>query len=178
MEEQKTWKWFIAFIIFAIVWLLVYTFIHYNLFDIRNYLLSNWISFDFGKYIWRDDDYVIYWDDYSSIYPYELSIQDIGYNWDNAPKELTPNTTWKRFYYADDYDNPPLSKAMKEMNLRATYCPYIFCQQANDDWEFVNLKHYYWDEENEKMILLKNVYYVSDCLYYDNLFLQGVLELE
>ncbi len=84
---------------------------------------------------------------------------------------IYPTTTNKQYYYPSDYNNPPLSKAMKELKLRSTNCPRIFCQEKADDWTFINQKHYYRDENQEIMIELTWVYYVSDCNYYDEKFL-------
>lgn len=180
MEEEKTGKWLIVVIVLLLFWLLVYLWINGNWFNIKSRYFPWDNSFDISKifeYFFDDwDDFVsdwdgdnVYWDD---KYGY---VSNWWYHRENVPERMIPVVKWKSYYYADDYDNPPLSKVMKEMKLRATYCPYIFCQTANDNWEYVDLKHYYWDEDNEKMILLPNVYYVSDCLYYDNLFKQGQL---
>lgn len=164
MEEEKTGKWVIVIIVFLILWLLVYFLITKDLLGIRS------------RYFWNDD--------FIDVLSFSFSDENDsdGYYWDrwyhreNVPDHMVPVVKWKSYYYADDYDNSSLSKVMKEMKLRATYCPYIFCQTANNDWKYVNLKHYYWDENNEKMILLPNVYYISDCSYYDNLFKQGKLK--
>jgi len=195
MEEEKTGKWLIVVIVLLLLWLLLYLCINGNRFNIKSRYFW-WDNLgDVGKIFsfffddWDDsvgdwDDNDVYWDDNDDYWYRSDDYWDDKYeyisNWwyqrENVPDRMIPVVKWKSYYYADDYDNPPLSKVMREMKLRATYCPYVFCQTANDSWEYVNLKHYYWDEDNEKMILLPNVYYISDCLYYDDLFKQGKLQ--
>ena len=71
----------------------------------------------------------------------------------------------------DSYlDNPRLSNALKDMKLRSTSCPNIFCQQVADDGTYNNQKHYYWNNEEWTMTLIPWVYYVSDCSYYDSTY--------
>ena len=89
-------------------------------------------------------------------------------------KNVNPDSTdlcikacTKRFCYAEDYDDPDLSSAIKSLWLRSTYCPNIFCQAVADDGTYSNQKHYYWNQDSKKMILIPNVYYVSDCDFYD-----------
>ncbi len=78
------------------------------------------------------------------------------------------------FSYYDSYlDNPRLSNAMKDMKLRSTYCPNIFCQQVGDDGTYSNQKHYYWDDIEWTMTLIPWVYYISDCEYYDKIYWNG-----
>ena len=90
------------------------------------------------------------------------------YSLGDIPKNMIPTSYGKRFYFHNDYNNPALSQAMEKMHLRSTYCPYIFCERENENWEYSNLRHYYRDEEKEEMIILPGVTYVSDCSYYDD----------
>ena len=105
-------------------------------------------------------------------------------NLDNAYNNSTTNTSNNNsvvrktdsngFSYYDSYlDNPRLSNAMKDMKLRSTYCPNIFCQQVGDDGTYSNQKHYYWDDEKWTMTLIPWVYHVSDCAYYDRIYWNG-----
>ncbi len=96
---------------------------------------------------------------------------------------LQPNTwndqfrkDWTHKDYRDFEKDRDLSEAMKSMNLRATWCPNIFCQK--NDWKNdLRLEHYYRDKENKDMILIPNVHQVggSTCLYYDKLFVEKKL---
>ena len=115
----------------------------------------------------------------------KVDLYKIDYNWHetaetkcsslitkNVDAELTGLCTkacTKQFCYAEYYDDPDLSSAIKSMWLRSTYCPNIFCQNANDDWKYENLKHYYWDSYNKEMVLIPDVYSVSSsmCNSYD-----------
>lgn len=173
MEEEKTSKKTIVVLIVLFSFLLVYLLISRDWFGIKSrYFWGDKIG-DLGEIIsFYVDDWDIY-DNNSYDYWYQSNW---WYQRENVSDSMIPVVKNKNYYYADDYDNPPLSSVMKSMWLRATYCPYVFCQSANDSWAYVNLKHYYWDEHNEKMILITGVYYVSDCSYYDDLFKQGKLQ--
>lgn len=97
---------------------------------------------------------------------YDSFISDFS---DIEPANTKSVSHWFKYY--DDYlDYPMLSAAMKDMWLRSTSCPHIFCQQVADDWTYRNQKHYYWDSVKWKMILIPNVYFVSDCEYYDQIY--------
>ena len=88
----------------------------------------------------------------------------------NVRADLTGSCTkacTERFCYAEDYNDSDLSSAMKSLWLRSTYCPNIFCQAVADDGTYSNQKHYYRNQDNKTMTLIPNVYYVSDCSYYD-----------
>ena len=61
-------------------------------------------------------------------------------------------------------DEEALSKAMKDMGLRKTYAQNIYCETHNPnkpEGDNSELRHYYWDKTNQKMVELPNVYYVS-----------------
>lgn len=88
--------------------------------------------------------------------------------WYDSDDEDANNTSEYKYY--NDYYDKDLSNAMKDMSLRSTFCPNIFCQQVADDWTYQNQKHYYRDSKNKKMVLIPNVYYVSDCAYYDSVY--------
>ena len=83
---------------------------------------------------------------------------------------------WTHKDYRDFEKDTDLSEAMKSMNLRATWCPNIFCQK-NDGYNDDRLEHYYRDKKNKDMILIPHVHHVggSHCLYYDKLFLENKL---
>jgi hypothetical protein len=97
---------------------------------------------------------------------YDSFISDF---YDTEPAYTRSVSHWFK-YYNDYLDYPMLSAAMKDMWLRSTSCPHIFCQQVADDWTYRNQKHYYWDSVKWKMILIPNVYFVSDCEYYDQIY--------
>lgn len=57
-----------------------------------------------------------------------------------------------------------LKKAMKEMGLRKTSAQNIYCENHNPNkpaGDYTEQRHYYWDETNQKMVELPNVYHVS-----------------
>lgn len=57
-----------------------------------------------------------------------------------------------------------LQKAIKDMGLRKTFAKGIYYEMHNPNkpaGNYTELRHYYWDETNQKMIELPNVYYVS-----------------
>jgi hypothetical protein len=63
--------------------------------------------------------------------------------------------------------NPELSAKLKDMKLRATSCPNVYCQQVADDGTYNKQKHYYWNNDRKTMVLMPDVYYVYDCADYD-----------
>jgi hypothetical protein len=72
---------------------------------------------------------------------------DVHYSADaNAPRsEYRSDGTFKD--YRDFASNEKLSAKLKEMKLRPTSCPNIFCQQVADDGTYNNQKHYYWNND-------------------------------
>lgn len=63
-------------------------------------------------------------------------------------------------------ESEPLQKNHEEYplweNLRTTYVPGVFCQQIADDGTYKKQKHYFYNTKTEEMILIPNVYYISD----------------
>ena len=69
------------------------------------------------------------------------------HTWYPTPRsEYRANGTFKDY---KDYEeiNKTLSLKLKEMKLRPTSCPNIFCQQVADDGTYNNQKHYYWNND-------------------------------
>jgi hypothetical protein len=93
-----------------------------------------------------------------------------GYTWDENDDFI--NRSDEMLYWDSYKDDPELSIVMKAMWLRSTACTRIFCQSVADDWTYNNQKHYYWDKEKWKMILIPDVYYVSrnDCAHYETIY--------
>ena len=90
------------------------------------------------------------------------------HTWYTTPRsEYRANGTFKDY---KDYEeiNQPLSSKLKEMKLRPTSCPNIFCQQVADDGTYNNQKHYYWNNDKWTMKLMPSVYHVSECSEYDD----------
>lgn len=99
----------------------------------------------------------------------KISDNSLTKTYNNNP--VTRKTDKNGFSYYDSYqDNPRLSNTMKDMKLRSTYCPNIFCQQVADDGTYNNQKHYYWNDSEWTMTLIPWVYYISDCAYYDRIY--------
>ena len=129
----------------------------------KAWVIPNWFDIELlcpNTKIIRRSPFII--EDNYDGYKY-IKIDDSG--WYNQYRN-----EWTYKDYKDYKENTDLAEAMKAMKLRATSCPNIFCQQVADDWTYNNQKHYYRDSRNKEMILIPNVYYVSDCTYYDRLF--------
>jgi hypothetical protein len=69
------------------------------------------------------------------------------HTWYPTPRtEYRANGTFKDYKDFEEI-NKPLSAKLKEMKLRPTSCPNIFCQQVADDGTYNNQKHYYWNND-------------------------------
>ena len=90
------------------------------------------------------------------------------HTWYPTPRtEYRANGTFKDYKDFEEI-NAALSAKLKEMKLRPTSCPNIFCQQVADDGTYNNQKHYYWNNDKWTMTLIPSVYHVSECSAYDD----------
>ena len=90
------------------------------------------------------------------------------HTWYPTPRtEYRANGTFKDYKDFEEI-NAALSAKLKEMKLRPTSCPNIFCQQVADDGTYNNQKHYYWNNDKGTMTLIPSVYRVSECSAYDD----------
>jgi hypothetical protein len=75
------------------------------------------------------------------------NVASTNHTWYPTPRtEYRSNGTFKDYRDFEEI-NAALSAKLKEMKLRPTSCPNIFCQQVADDGTYNNQKHYYWDND-------------------------------
>lgn len=68
------------------------------------------------------------------------------------------NKTYTITYKTDATNEKTLDQVKKEMGLRDTFYKGIYCEANKPGGE---QKHYFWDENNNKMVEIPNVFYVS-----------------
>ena len=83
-----------------------------------------------------------------------IKYQDNGstltFEYKNKPYTIT--------YQTETTTASALDKAMKDMGLRDTYYKGVYCEINKPQGQ---QKHYFWDEANQKMVEIPNVFYVS-----------------
>lgn len=113
MEEQKTWEWFIVFLVFALIWLFVYLTIHNNWFGIDNYL-SDVPNFD------------------TNVVNNGIQNKEISFVFDNISKYLT---VWEY----TDFTVEVIEKWEIFKNYEGTVMFFLI----DEDWNFLDPDYYF-----------------------------------
>lgn len=112
MEEQTIWKWFIVFLVFALIWLFVYLTIHNNWFGI-DYYLSDVPNFD------------------TNVVNNGIQNKEISFVFDNISKYLT---VWE---YTDF-----TVEVIEKWEIFKNYEGTIIFLLVDEDWNLLDPDYY------------------------------------